>query len=177
MTSLTPQDTLRLARFALDHADEAAFWMDDRGSILYANAAACRALGYASEELLKAALPDVSPELTPELWSQLTQEVTSRGRFAFEFSMRSKDQRVFSVDMSVHHHPLPGKDILCAFFRDMDERKRLQQLKNEFVSTVSHELRTPMTIIRESVSQLLDGLLGEVPPPQREALYVTQILP
>src|SRR5262249_5950736 len=58
-------------------------------------------------------------------------------------------------------------------FRDVNEHKQLQQLKNEFVSTVSHELRTPMTIVRESVSQVLDGLLGEVPPPQREALYIT----
>ena len=75
--------------------------------------------------------------------------------------------------MTVHRMPLPNPDILCAFFRDVHEMKRLQQLKNEFVSTVSHELRTPMTIIRESVSQVLDGLPGEVPAPQKDALYIT----
>ncbi len=34
--------------------------------------------------------------------------------------------------------------------------KKLDQLKSEFVSMVSHELRTPMSIIKGSLSQLLD---------------------
>src|SRR3990167_8533485 len=32
--------------------------------------------------------------------------------------------------------------------------------KQEHIATVSHELRTPVTIIRESISQILDGVLG-----------------
>lgn len=50
------------------------------------------------------------------------------------------------------------------------ERMRLKQVKDEFVSTVSHELRTPMTSIREVISQILDGILGETTPEQREFL-------
>jgi signal transduction histidine kinase/GGDEF domain-containing protein len=50
------------------------------------------------------------------------------------------------------------------------ERKRLEQVKDEFVGTVSHELRTPMTSIREVISQTLDGILGETTPEQREFL-------
>jgi len=36
------------------------------------------------------------------------------------------------------------------------ELKKFDQLKSEFVSTVAHELRTPMTIIKESIAQLLE---------------------
>ena len=51
----------------------------------------------------------------------------------------------------------------CLLFgADITERKRTEQLKNEFVSTVSHELRSPLTIIKEGVSQVLEGLLGKV---------------
>ena len=173
MTPLSPQESSQLARFALDHADDAVFWADSDGRLLYANDTTCRTLAYPSAELLQLTVSQLSPEWTPELWSQLWKEIKTRESFAFEFTLRAQDNRVFPVEMTVRRMPLADRDILCAFFRDVNERKRLQQLKNEFVSTVSHELRTPMTIIRESVSQLLDGLLGEVPPPQREALYVT----
>jgi len=59
-------------------------------------------------------------------------------------------------------------------YKELEQKNReLQQLdrmKSEFVSTVSHELRTPMAIIKESLSQILEGILGDVPDPQRRLL-------
>lgn len=55
-------------------------------------------------------------------------------------------------------------------FRDISERKELERLKDEFISTVSHELRTPLTTIREAVSQVLDGILGPTTKAQQEFL-------
>ena len=49
------------------------------------------------------------------------------------------------------------------FVRDITEQKRVEKLKNEFVSTVSHELRTPLTSIRGSLGLVLGGVLGSVP--------------
>jgi len=49
------------------------------------------------------------------------------------------------------------------FIRDITEQKRVEKLKNEFVSTVSHELRTPLTSIRGSLGLVVGGALGTVP--------------
>ena len=46
---------------------------------------------------------------------------------------------------------------------DLTERKKLEQIKNEFISTVSHELRTPLTSIRGSLGLLVSGAVGEIP--------------
>jgi signal transduction histidine kinase len=43
------------------------------------------------------------------------------------------------------------------------ERKRLEQLKDEFVSTVSHELRTPLTSISGSLGLLMGNAAGHLP--------------
>jgi signal transduction histidine kinase len=43
------------------------------------------------------------------------------------------------------------------------ERKRLQRLKDEFVSTVSHELRTPLTSIYGSLGLLMGNAAGNLP--------------
>ncbi|MCS6801831.1 MAG: PAS domain S-box protein [Chloroflexota bacterium] len=48
--------------------------------------------------------------------------------------------------------------------RDITERKKVERLKNEFVSTVSHELRTPLTSIRGSLGLLKGGVGGPLPP-------------
>ncbi|MBN3039117.1 MAG: hybrid sensor histidine kinase/response regulator [Candidatus Omnitrophica bacterium] len=47
---------------------------------------------------------------------------------------------------------------------------KLNQIKSDFISTVSHELRTPLTTIRETVSQVLDGILGGTTKEQQEFL-------
>jgi signal transduction histidine kinase len=47
-------------------------------------------------------------------------------------------------------------------FRDVTERRAIDKLKGEFVSTVSHELRTPLTSIRGALGLLSSGLLGPV---------------
>lgn len=52
----------------------------------------------------------------------------------------------------------------------IDERKRIDRIKNEFISNVSHELRTPLTSVREGISQILEGLLGKTTVEQKEFL-------
>jgi len=74
----------------------------------------------------------------------------------------------------IEHHQLPqriGAKIVgrVSSFCDITERQKIQRMKNEFVSMVSHELRTPLTSIRGSLSLIVGGVAGEIPP-QAKAL-------
>ena len=46
---------------------------------------------------------------------------------------------------------------------EIAERKRVERLKSEFVSTVSHELRTPLTSIRGALGLMQASMLGDLP--------------
>jgi signal transduction histidine kinase len=54
---------------------------------------------------------------------------------------------------------------LVRALRYATERKRLERLKDEFVTTVSHELRTPLTSIAGSLALLRGQACGSLPAP------------
>lgn len=67
-----------------------------------------------------------------------------------------------------------GEDRVMLIVRDITERKTLDRLKGEFVSTVSHELRTPLTAIRGALGLLLGGIGGSLTPQTQELLEMGQ---
>ena len=56
--------------------------------------------------------------------------------------------------------------------RKEQERKRVEAVQSEFVSTVSHELRTPLATLKEFTSLLSDQLAGPVTPEQQNYLSI-----
>ena len=55
-------------------------------------------------------------------------------------------------------------------FQDVSERRRLEKMKDEFISTVSHELRTPLTSLRASLGLIQSGSLDKRPEKQRQMI-------
>jgi len=55
-------------------------------------------------------------------------------------------------------------DYFVYIMRDITEQKRVNALKDEFVSIVSHELKTPITSIDGSLKLLLGGVMGKLSP-------------
>lgn len=55
---------------------------------------------------------------------------------------------------------------------DISERKRVEQMKSEFVATVSHELRTPLTSISGALGLVGSGALGPLSDKARTMLDI-----
>ncbi|MFP4599523.1 MAG: ATP-binding protein [Persicimonas sp.] len=84
---------------------------------------------------------------------------------SFEQQVPDRDGRPHTFDMikvPIYESDGSRKGLLVVA-RDVTERKRLQQLKEEFVSIVSHELRTPLTPITGVLTLLAGGAGGELP--------------
>jgi len=65
-----------------------------------------------------------------------------------------KNQRTYDLMDSPLKNP-DGSISKLEIFRDITERKRLDQLKDEFIGLVSHELRSPLTVVIGAVSTAL----------------------
>ncbi|MFZ5633260.1 MAG: two-component system histidine kinase PnpS [Bacillota bacterium] len=76
-----------------------------------------------------------------------------------EIQVLTPDPRIYRVLFT----PLKGTDGggVVAVFRDITERRQLDQMRAEFIANVSHELRTPLTSIKGFLETLLDGALED----------------
>jgi PAS domain S-box-containing protein len=82
-----------------------------------------------------------------------------------DFNGRHRDGTEFAIEVGLSPIRIGTEMmVLCAII-DISERKRLERLQDEFVSTVSHELRTPMTSIAGSLGLLTGGGAGVLPAP------------
>ncbi|MFN7086279.1 MAG: response regulator, partial [Burkholderiales bacterium] len=181
MTRELRQTTL-VQRAILDSANYSIVSTDERGIIRTFNRAAERMLGYTAVEVVgKATLAVIhDPQEIAQRAKALTAElgrVIEPGFEVFVAKTRSgtpdetewtcvrKDGLRFPLLLSVTAlHD--GQDNLTGFLAigyDMTERKAMERLKNEFISTVSHELRTPLTSIMGSLGLLTSGIGGSLP--------------
>ncbi|MBN1792725.1 HAMP domain-containing protein [Candidatus Woesearchaeota archaeon] len=60
-----------------------------------------------------------------------------------------------------------------ALQKAFEELKKLDQMKDNLISSVSHELRTPLTSIKSYSQLLMDGVLGPVSRKQKNAMKIS----
>jgi two-component system sensor histidine kinase VicK len=70
---------------------------------------------------------------------------------------------VFPLEITTSKVHVLGQDKFILIARDITERRKVERLQQEFVSTVSHELRTPLTAIRGSLGLVAGGVTGVLP--------------
>jgi PAS domain S-box-containing protein len=90
-----------------------------------------------------------------------------------ELTIIRKDGREVILELSTRPIWQGGQIVgIQGIGRDITERKELERLKSDFISTVSHELRTPLTSIKGYVDLVLAGDVGPLTPEQKEFLTI-----
>lgn len=55
---------------------------------------------------------------------------------------------------------------------DQEKYKKVEKLKEEFITTVAHQIRTPLTRVKWAIQTVMNGDVGKINNDQKEALYV-----
>lgn len=144
----------------------------DTGTFVEANPEFYRMLGFTEDEFRRTGPERIRPpEYRDEDARQLELlEVAGRyGPYEKEL-LRANGARLPVLTSGVRFMGPDGRALVLSVVQDISERKRLERMKSEFVSTVSHELRTPLTSIYGGLGLVMGGALGEVPASMREML-------
>jgi PAS domain S-box-containing protein len=121
------EEALRLAKFSVDRAADAVYWIDPQAKILDVNVAASLMLGYSRDELCTMTVHDLNPDFQAHSWPEFWAETQQRGTMVFETVHRAKNGRLIPIEVSVNYLFYEGKEYHCAFVRDITERKRVEE--------------------------------------------------
>jgi len=146
----------RRFRQIVDEASDLILGLAPDGRLEYVNPAWTRATGLSREASAGRSLLDfVEPEAraVAEMQLQRLRGRTPPGRI--ELLLRGADGSAIEVEGALSVQPgSDGLPALLGILRDVTERRRLERLQQEFLSTVSHELRTPLTSLLGSLMLL-----------------------
>lgn len=152
----------------VDHAVDAILTIDDKGIIESFNPAAERIFGYEAHEVIGQNVKKLMPEPYQHEHDQYLsnyratrqKKIIGIGR---EVKGQRKDGTTFPIELSVSELEINGERLFTGIIRDITKRKKLEQIKDEFVSIVSHELRTPLTSINGSLGLIASGMSVDLP--------------
>lgn len=176
ITSLVERRTLELESI-LDEAVEAIIIINETGGIERVNPAACRLFKAGEQDLVGKAAKIFIPVLS-DILAAPSNDYKSSGNHsvwkALETQGVNKDNLHLPIEIGVSKVDLPDRRIYICLIHDIAARKKVDKLKNEFVSTVSHELRTPLTSITGALGLLVGGAVPEMPGKAMDLLIIAK---
>ncbi|MDH5180572.1 MAG: PAS domain S-box protein [Gammaproteobacteria bacterium] len=175
--ALTIQSSVTRLQAVLDNVVDGIITIDKKGIIDHFNPAAEKIFGYTLSEVIGRNVSILMPEPYTSQHDQYLENYLTTGDahiigIGREVIGKRKDGATFPMDLAVSKMRIGDEIMFSGIVRDITERKRMETMKNEFISTVSHELRTPLTSIRGSLDLVTGGAVGALPAEAMEMLKI-----
>jgi PAS domain S-box-containing protein len=166
------RDQATRLKATLDHIVDGVITINESGSIESFSAGAERMLGWRAEEVLRRDVALLMPDSFAAGHGRAIERHRRTGVNTIigtsrELEARRKDGTIVPVEISLGEVQLDDRHLYIGVLRDLSERRRVDRLQNELLSTVSHEFRTPLTSIVGALGLLKGGAGGELAPPAR----------
>ncbi|MCG2594990.1 ATP-binding protein [Ramlibacter sp. XY19] len=154
----------------IESAQDPFIGIDLDGHIIDWSSRAEAVFGWAREEVIGRTVSEV---LLPERYTGSLEAALAQFRHTGESAllnrpiervMQDRQGREMPVEVRIGLVSTGEQRFFSAFVHDISQRKEVERMKDEFISTVSHELRTPLTAIYGSLNLLTSGMAGELPP-------------
>lgn len=121
------RDRLELIQFAVEHAGDMVYLLDESGRIHDVNDAVCRRLGYDRCALLSMHVSEIDPRATTQHWPLHWQALRQKKLLRFESVHRTRDGEEFPIEVTANLLVRNGRSLTCNFVRDISKRKEAER--------------------------------------------------
>ena len=170
----------RQRELILESAGDGIFGIDLEGKITFINNVGAEVLSYTPDQLTGRDVHDIlhhsHADGTP--FSRSASPILLALRRAESIWIRDevfwrKDDTAVPVEYTANPLIEDGRiSGMVIAFKDVTDRRRLERMKEEFISTVSHELRTPLTALRASLGLIASGSLDSRPEKLKQMIQM-----
>ncbi|WP_062264829.1 CHASE domain-containing protein [Endozoicomonas arenosclerae] len=163
----------------LENTLDGILTINHHGVIQSFNKAAQSMFGYTHVEVLGKPVTLLLPDIDWQQERESTQEpenteMAANSRSGKDFKGKRKSGGSFYIRLGISEVPVQSDPIYVGVIQDITEQKKIEALKDSFISTVNHELRTPLTSIQGGV-ELLKKLYQEALPEKAQSLlHITE---
>jgi PAS domain S-box-containing protein len=147
------EDKLLFTRHSVDSAIDTMVTVAQDGHFVDVNDSFCRKSGYSRDELLSMTVHDLDPDYNMEIWPAFWNKLKQSGSLIFETTHRTKEGRIYPVEITARYFEYNGNEYHCAFARDITDRKRAEEVLRESEAkyrTVFENTGTAMVVVEES---------------------------
>ena len=162
-------------RILVDTAIEVIITIDIHMNIVSWNRAAGLMFGYTTEEAVGQPFLSIIPkrfhkELQIEIDRMVLTEEWDPNVRTTQCIAHRKDNSEFPLEFSLASSLFKEEIFFTIIARDITERRKVEQMKSDFVSLVSHQLRTPVAGVLGCIDNMLNGITGDLKAKQIEYL-------
>jgi PAS domain S-box-containing protein len=118
---------LHFAQYTLDNMADVVIWFYPDGSLFYINEAGCRLLGYSLDELLDMKISQIDPNYNDIEISRKFALLKKKKYMVKETTWKTKNGEILPIEVSVNYLEYDGRNLGCAFARDISYRKMAEQ--------------------------------------------------
>lgn len=124
---------LNLSHFTFENLQEAVFWVNASGNILYVNDTASKMSGYSKKELMAMHVRDINPSELLVDYAHFWKQLKAQKRFTFEAKHKHKTGYLYDIEITGNYIEYEGQEFTCSIVRDIRKKK----LEEEVLRTVS----------------------------------------
>ena len=130
-------------------------------------------LGFSKEEFLGKKLWEIGAVKDIAASRESFKHLQDKEYIRYEnLPLRTKGGNNIDVEFVSNVYGVNGDTVIQCNIRDITERKKLADLKDNFVGMVSHELRTPLTVI---IGSLRTAMSPGIEPGDRDQLMINAV--
>lgn len=168
-------------RAIVDNLVDGIVTINEKGIVETFSPAAERVFGYRAEEIVGQSVNLLMPEPYSSQHDHYIARYLESGEpriigIGREVIGKRKDNSTFPLDLAVNEMHSRGRRLFVGITRDITERKRLEEMKDEFLRVASHDLKNPLGSILGFAQLVMELTPPGTPMSKRSYWFLEKIV-